>query len=114
MANPNPNPKGRFKKGQSGNPQGAKALPLDVREGLKVNAPAALAKLWELTDSADEDVRLKALIAYLKKCVPDLSSVEVSGPDGSPIGIAVGFEDSVAKVQRAIEAAKASHAKDSA
>jgi hypothetical protein len=37
MANPNPSPKTRFVKGQSGNPSGGKKLPLAIREARKMS-----------------------------------------------------------------------------
>lgn len=37
MANPNPSPETRFKPGQSGNPEGQKPLPEDIKKARKMN-----------------------------------------------------------------------------
>lgn len=80
-----------FQKGGPGGP-GRAALPPDVREALRVDTLPRYESLKRLAREAEDagDIKTAAHIelALLKKQIPDLSSVEVTGADGGPVEVA--------------------------
>lgn len=99
----------QFKKGdKSPNPGGRPALPQDVRETLRARTPQAIEELWKLcTTPLDPKVRLAALTVWLSKTVPNLSAVEMSGPEGGPVPVAVSADETLQRLARIVAEAKA-------
>ena len=52
--------KGRFQRGQSGNPGGRPKIALEVKELARQHGPAAFARIVELSKSSDERISLAA------------------------------------------------------
>lgn len=75
--------------GQSGNPRGRAALPPEVRDALKADTLVRYERLKKLSKDAEESGDLKTAatieLALLKKQIPDLSAVEITGQDGGPL-----------------------------
>lgn len=110
MANPNPSPETRFKKGQSGNPSGRSSKELKAHsKAAKIAAKLKLKALSSLQEKIDggemsEDDVIEALFngdtLRMMKEVEDRAhgtpkqSVEQSGPDGGaiPVSLKVTFE----------------------
>lgn len=80
-----------FMPGQSGNPRGDN-LPPEVRAALKVDTLPRYERLKKLSLDAEEKGDLKTAahieLALLKKQIPDLSAVEVTGEGGGPLQVA--------------------------
>lgn len=92
MADPIPirRDQGRFPPGASGNAGGRPKLDPEVRELLSApNTVARVKRLEELSAKAEAagDLRTAAHIelALLKKTLPDLSAMELTGDDGAPL-----------------------------
>lgn len=80
----------RFKPGQSGNPGGRPKGSSEWTELLKEKTPEVLQKLFALTDSDKQQIALKAIEIVLSYALPkpkQEQSIEVTGPNGSYIGI---------------------------
>lgn len=82
-----------FKKGQSGNPKGRKPGTATkvkaLEDAIKIVEKQKGKKkfLIHAVEMAYEDT--KVLVAILKKIIPDLKAVEVTGAEGSSISITV-------------------------
>lgn len=78
-----------FQPGVSGNPGGRAALPPEVREALRADTIPRYLRLKELSKMAEENGDLKTAahieLQLLKKQIPDLSSIEVTGEGGGPL-----------------------------
>lgn len=77
-----------FMPGQSGNPRGDK-VPAEVRAALKADTLPRYERLKQLSLEAERNGDLKTAatieLALLKKQIPDLSAVEVTGAEGGPV-----------------------------
>ena len=79
---PPPQPQGvGFKPGadERRNKGGRPKLDRNARGYLDAKTKPALRKLWKLTDNADPGIALTALVAFLRKCIPDLKAVAHQG-----------------------------------
>ncbi len=79
MSNDNPSIATRFKPGPDSRRYSAVGRPrFDsiVRGWLDEKTQPALEKLWAMTDHEDPFIALPALVAFLKKCIPDLKPAE--------------------------------------
>ena len=80
-----------FMPGQSGNPKGDN-LPPEVRAILKADTLDRYHRLKKLSLDAEANGDLKTAahieLALLKKQIPDLSAVEVTGEGGGPLQVA--------------------------
>lgn len=98
----------QFKKGVAQNPGGRPALSPDVKETLRARTPEAIEELWKIcTKALDPKVRLAALTVWLSKTVPNLSAVEMSGPEGGPVPVAVSADETLQRLARIVAEAKA-------
>lgn len=83
-------PTNAFKVGNKGGP-GRPALPPEVREALKADTLPRYERLKKLSADAEAAGDLKTAahieLALLKKQIPDLSAVEVTGADGEPLEV---------------------------
>lgn len=97
-----------WKPGQSGNPTGRPTEHRHAVELLRQGTPEAVAELMRLAlKDKDHRVRLGALTVWLRKVVPDLASVEMSGPDGGPVPVAVSADETLQRLARIVAEAKA-------
>lgn len=78
-----------FMPGQSGN--AGRALPPEVRAALKADTLPRYERLKKLSAEAEASGDLKTAahieLQLLKKQIPDLSSIEVTGEDGGPLKV---------------------------
>jgi hypothetical protein len=80
-----------FMPGKSGNPRGDN-LPPEVRQALRLDTLTRYERLKKLSLDAEANGDLKTAatieLALLKKQIPDLSAVEVTGEGGGPLQVA--------------------------
>lgn len=106
-----------FMPGQSGNPGGMKALPPEVREALRADTLTRYVRLKQLSEKAEKDGDIKTAayieLQLLKKQIPDLSSVEVTGEGGGPLEVRSSIDATKLTVEelRALRAMQAKSAK---
>jgi HEAT repeat protein len=82
----------KFVKGQSGNPGGRPKDAVHVRELARQYTEQAIAVLVDALESDRPDIRVKAAEALLDRGFgKPTQSLEHSGADGAPLGIAVKF-----------------------
>ena len=87
-----------FAPGQSGNPNGRPPLSPEVREALRADTLPRYERLKKLSAAAQEMGDLKTAahieLQLLKKQIPDLSAVELTGADGGPVAISTRIDTS--------------------
>lgn len=94
--------------GKSMNPGGRPTENRHAVQLLREGTPEAVAELMRLAlKDKDHRVRLGALTVWLRKVVPDLASVEMSGPDGGPVPVAVSADETLQRLARIVSEAKA-------
>ena len=85
-------PTNAWKPGESGHPAGRPPLPKEVRDALKADTLPRYLRLMKLSLDAEANGDLKTAahieLALLKKQIPDLSAVEVTGEGGGPLQVA--------------------------
>lgn len=81
---------GKFLKGHKGGP-GRSPLPKEVRDALAADTLPRYRRCMELSKKAEKDGDIKTAanieLALLRKQIPDLSAVELTGADGEPIEV---------------------------
>jgi len=82
-----------FPPGTSGNPEGRKPLPEELRAELTTRFlagnPKAMDRLEQLMQSDDENVALKAALGWLAKTVKDGVIIELVGKEGEAMKLAI-------------------------
>jgi len=85
---------GRWKKGESGNPNGRPKLPEEIRDAARAASPKAIQVLVDImsSDEANQGERIKAAIAILNRAYgTPPQSVEVTGKEGEPLAIKIEY-----------------------
>lgn len=85
--------KGRWAKGQSGNPSGRSKTAQWVREFLAQDVEPTLDRVRQLTTHPDPRIALEAIKLILERAIgKPQQGIEISGPDGGPVQLSAAID----------------------